>query len=62
MELGGNAPFIIFDSANLEKAVNGVMACKFRCSGQVNCFVVYLINLNIHFVYILQVVLVYLSF
>ena len=35
MELGGNAPFIIFDSANLEKAVSGLMACKFRCSGQV---------------------------
>ena len=35
MELGGNAPFIIFDSADLNKAVNGVIACKFRCSGQV---------------------------
>ena len=36
MELGGNAPFIIFDSADLEKAVNGIMACKFRVSGQVS--------------------------
>lgn len=35
MELGGNAPFIVFDSADLDKAVAGAMACKFRCSGQV---------------------------
>ena len=36
LELGGNAPFIIFDSADLSKAITGLMACKFRCSGQVN--------------------------
>jgi len=35
MELGGNAPFIVFDSANVDSAVAGAMACKFRCSGQV---------------------------
>jgi len=35
MELGGNAPFIVFDSANIDAAVAGAMACKFRCSGQV---------------------------
>lgn len=34
MELGGNAPFIIFDGANIEAAVAGAMASKFRCSGQ----------------------------
>lgn len=34
LELGGNAPFIVFDSANLEKAVNGALACKFRNTGQ----------------------------
>ncbi|XP_049528396.1 succinate-semialdehyde dehydrogenase, mitochondrial isoform X2 [Dermacentor silvarum] len=34
LELGGNAPFIIFDSANLERAVNGALACKFRNTGQ----------------------------
>jgi succinate-semialdehyde dehydrogenase/glutarate-semialdehyde dehydrogenase len=34
MELGGNAPYIVFDDANMDFAVNGVMACKFRCSGQ----------------------------
>ncbi len=35
MELGGNAPFIVFNSADLDKAVAGVIASKFRCSGQV---------------------------
>jgi succinate-semialdehyde dehydrogenase / glutarate-semialdehyde dehydrogenase len=34
MELGGNAPFLIFDDADLDKAVAGVMASKFRNSGQ----------------------------
>jgi succinate-semialdehyde dehydrogenase/glutarate-semialdehyde dehydrogenase len=34
MELGGNAPFIVFDDANLDAAVAGAMASKFRNSGQ----------------------------
>ncbi|XP_076045926.1 succinic semialdehyde dehydrogenase isoform X2 [Oratosquilla oratoria] len=34
LELGGNAPFIVFDSADLSKAVNGLMAAKFRNTGQ----------------------------
>ncbi|OIW32329.1 succinate-semialdehyde dehydrogenase [Coniochaeta ligniaria NRRL 30616] len=34
LELGGNAPFIVFDDANLDLAVEGAMFCKFRCSGQ----------------------------
>ena len=34
MELGGNAPYIVFDDADLEKAIEGVVACKYRCSGQ----------------------------
>ena len=33
-ELGGNAPFIVFDDADLETAVAGAIACKFRSSGQ----------------------------
>ncbi|KAL8646861.1 MAG: hypothetical protein Q9210_005888, partial [Variospora velana] len=33
-ELGGNAPFIVFDDADLDLAVNGAIACKFRSSGQ----------------------------
>lgn len=34
LELGGNAPFIIFDDADLDKALDGLMAAKFRNSGQ----------------------------
>ena len=36
MELGGNAPFIVFDSADLNKAVQGAIQCKFRAAGQVS--------------------------
>lgn len=35
LELGGNAPFIVCDDADLEAAVDGTMAAKFRNSGQV---------------------------
>jgi succinate-semialdehyde dehydrogenase/glutarate-semialdehyde dehydrogenase len=34
MELGGNAPFIVFDDADLDSAVKGAMICKFRNAGQ----------------------------
>jgi len=34
MELGGNAPFIVFDDADLDAAISGVMASKYRNSGQ----------------------------
>ena len=34
MELGGNAPFIIFDDADIDLAIKGVMLSKFRNSGQ----------------------------
>lgn len=34
LELGGNAPFIVFDDADLDKAVEGLMAAKFRNTGQ----------------------------
>jgi succinate-semialdehyde dehydrogenase/glutarate-semialdehyde dehydrogenase len=34
LELGGNAPFIVFDDADLEAAVQGALACKYRNSGQ----------------------------
>ncbi len=34
MELGGNAPLIIFDDADLDRAVEGAIACKFRNAGQ----------------------------
>jgi succinate-semialdehyde dehydrogenase/glutarate-semialdehyde dehydrogenase len=35
MELGGNAPFIVFDDANFDEAVKGLVAAKLRNSGQV---------------------------
>jgi succinate-semialdehyde dehydrogenase/glutarate-semialdehyde dehydrogenase len=34
MELGGNAPFIVFGDADLDKAVDGALAAKFRNTGQ----------------------------
>ena len=34
LELGGNAPFIVFDDADLDAAVDGLMAAKFRNGGQ----------------------------
>ncbi|KAI0880723.1 succinate-semialdehyde dehydrogenase [Annulohypoxylon maeteangense] len=33
-ELGGNAPFVVFEDANLDAAVRGLIASKFRISGQ----------------------------
>ena len=35
LELGGNAPFIVFDDADIEAAVAGAMSAKFRNAGQV---------------------------
>src|SRR5256714_6733164 len=34
LELGGNAPFIVFDDADLDAAIAGTLMCKFRNSGQ----------------------------
>jgi len=34
MELGGNAPFIVFDSADIPRAIDGIMTSKFRNAGQ----------------------------
>lgn len=38
LELGGNAPFIVFNSANVDAAVAGAVACKFRNTAQVGDF------------------------
>src|SRR4029077_3932405 len=34
LELGGNAPFIVFDDADIDAAIEGAMASKFRNTGQ----------------------------
>ncbi len=34
LELGGNAPFIVFEDADLDEAVKGAMICKYRNAGQ----------------------------
>jgi succinate-semialdehyde dehydrogenase/glutarate-semialdehyde dehydrogenase len=34
LELGGNAPLVVFDSADVDAAVRGTMASKFRNTGQ----------------------------
>jgi succinate-semialdehyde dehydrogenase/glutarate-semialdehyde dehydrogenase len=34
LELGGNAPFVVFDDADLDEAVAGAITCKYRNSGQ----------------------------
>lgn len=49
LELGGNAPFIVFDDADIEKAVAGAMASKFRNTGQ-TCVCVnrFLVQSGIH--------------
>lgn len=49
MELGGNAPFIVFDDADLEAAVAGAIASKFRNAGQTCvCANRILVQENIH--------------
>ena len=44
LELGGNAPFIVFESADLDVAVASLMVAKFRNAGQVGlrCIVLFL--------------------
>ncbi|XP_060778303.1 succinate-semialdehyde dehydrogenase, mitochondrial [Neoarius graeffei] len=53
MELGGHAPFIVFDSADVDKAVAGAMASKFRNSGQTCvCSNRFLVQSGIHDVFV----------
>ena len=49
MELGGNAPFLVFDDADLERAVDGAIAAKFRNAGQTCvCTNRFLVQAGIH--------------
>lgn len=49
MELGGNAPFIVFDDADIDRAVEGAMLAKFRNSGQTCvCTNRFLVQAGIH--------------
>jgi len=49
LELGGNAPFIVFDSADLDLAVQGAMGSKFRNSGQTCiCSNRFLVHASVH--------------
>ncbi|MDR3351474.1 MAG: NAD-dependent succinate-semialdehyde dehydrogenase [Zoogloeaceae bacterium] len=49
LELGGNAPFLVFDDADLEEAVQGAMAAKFRNAGQTCiCANRFLVQAGIH--------------
>ncbi len=49
MELGGDAPFIVFDSADVKKAVSGLLIAKFRNTGQTCiCANRVLVQENIH--------------
>ncbi|XP_062847354.1 succinate-semialdehyde dehydrogenase, mitochondrial-like isoform X1 [Trichomycterus rosablanca] len=53
MELGGHAPFIVFDSADVDKAVAGAMMSKFRNSGQTCvCSNRFLVQSGIHDVFV----------
>jgi len=49
LELGGNAPFIVFDDADLDQAVAGALAAKYRNSGQTCvCANRFLVQAGIH--------------
>ena len=47
LELGGNAPFIVFDAANIKDAVAGLMVAKFRNAGQVRIWLILLHQDNV---------------
>ncbi len=53
MELGGNAPFIVFDDADVDRAVEGSIIAKFRNSGQTCvCTNRFLVQAGIHDVFV----------
>lgn len=53
LELGGNAPFIVFDDADIDKAVTAAMASKFRNTGQTCvCANRFLVQAGIHDIFV----------
>ena len=53
MELGGNAPFIVFDDADIDRAVEGAMVAKYRNSGQTCvCTNRFLVQAGVHDVFV----------
>jgi succinate-semialdehyde dehydrogenase/glutarate-semialdehyde dehydrogenase len=53
MELGGNAPFIVFDDADVDRAIEGAMIAKYRNSGQTCvCTNRFLVQSGIHDVFV----------
>jgi succinate-semialdehyde dehydrogenase / glutarate-semialdehyde dehydrogenase len=57
MELGGNAPFIVFDDADLDAAIDGLMISKFRNAGQTCvCANRVLVQDNVHDAFVAQLV------
>ncbi|MDO6750136.1 aldehyde dehydrogenase family protein, partial [Gilvimarinus sp. 1_MG-2023] len=53
LELGGNAPFIVFDDADIDAAIQGAMISKFRNAGQTCvCTNRFLVQRGIHDVFV----------
>jgi succinate-semialdehyde dehydrogenase/glutarate-semialdehyde dehydrogenase len=57
MELGGNAPFIVFDDANVDRAIEGALIAKYRNSGQTCvCTNRFLVQSGIHDVFVRKLI------
>lgn len=57
LELGGNAPFIVFDDANIEQAVAGAMVSKYRNAGQTCvCANRFLVQANVYDAFVTKLV------
>lgn len=57
LELGGNAPFIVFDDADIDQAINAAMASKFRNAGQTCvCADRFLVHSSVHDIFVEKLV------